>query len=94
LTTFGEACTKQVPDATLDVLRAFVVGVTDATLKGCTQSEVVAAGVQEVSLLCDLWKKKDPKFTPPSLQDFGAAVAKENKVTLPSEKAGGNPLIK
>lgn len=90
LTEFGEACGKQVPEATVHVLRAFIVGATYATLKGRTQAEVVGEGVEEVRALCDLWRKKDPKFTPPSLEELGAAVAKENKVTLPAGKAAGD----
>lgn len=86
---FGEACEKQqAPNATQHVMRALIVGVTDATMLGRTHAEAVAAGVREVSVLCDAWRKRDPKFAPPSLDEFGAAVAKDNKVEPASPKTG------
>jgi hypothetical protein len=85
----GEACEKQqAPDATLHVMRALIVGVTDATMLGRTHAEAVAAGIREVSVLCDAWRKRDPKFKPPSLDEFGAAVAKDNNVEPASTKTG------
>jgi hypothetical protein len=87
----GEACEKHFPEARQDVLRALIVGVTDATVKGKTQAEAVEAGVREVAMLCEAWKKKDPKFTPPSLSEFKAGVAKDNDVELPPSGTPATP---
>jgi hypothetical protein len=80
LTSFGAACEKRFAKGTEHVLRAFIVGATEATLEGRTQAEVVTAAVREVGALCEAWCERDSTFKPPSLANFETEAMKENKV--------------
>lgn len=76
---FCDKCTSHSMEAKLDVLRAFVVGATDAAFHDATYDEMVNAAIHEVNMLTGKWEKNDTNFHRPSMEDFSINVMKENE---------------
>lgn len=79
LMDFCEKCSSYGPEAKLDVLRAFIVGATEAAFMDAPYDEMVNAAIHEVDVLTGKWEKKDANFHRPSMKDFTANVMKENE---------------
>ncbi len=82
LIDFGKGCKPSDTGLDLEILRAFLVGSTDAALHDATAAVMVDAGIAEVKSICARLKKENAKFECPSLADFETTVKKDNEKLL------------
>jgi hypothetical protein len=74
---WGEACSKQDPDSTLHLLRAFIAGGVEASLQEKSGDEVIEHAIAEVSQIYAKMKKQHSDLKCDELEKLTQAVSEK-----------------